>query len=174
MKFLGGAKTLDLFLNAYKASEIKGFSLTNGLTVQTILTVQNCLHMKPFFFSKLRNHNPLEKDFNDYQKLVNGGFDQQSALKKFRIQSVPPTGFENYSYLKNIWEQLCMIIFKEFLQWYNNKDVVPTLEAMQKMIEFYHDKGIDMLKLGSTLPNLANTCLHKSTNLNIYPFFEGD
>ena len=67
-----------------------------------------------------------------------------------------------------------MITFKDFLQWYNNKDVVPTLEAMQKMIEFFHDKGIDMLKLGCTLSNLANTCLHKSTNLNIYPFFEGD
>ena len=24
--------------------------------------------------------------------------------------------------------------FKDFLRWYNNKDVVPTLEAMQKMI----------------------------------------
>ena len=45
---------------------------------------------------------------------------------------------------------------------------------MQKMIEFYHDKGIDMLKLGCTLPNLANICLHKSTNHKFYPFFEGD
>ena len=42
------------------------------------------------------------------------------------------------------------------------------------MIEFDHDKGIDMLKLGCTLPNLANICLHKSTNHKFYPFFEGD
>ena len=55
-------------------------------------------------------------------------------------------------------------MFKDFLQWYNNKDVVPTLEAMQKLIQFYHNKGIDMLKLGCTLPNLANICLHRSTN----------
>ena len=40
--------------------------------------------------------------------------------------------------------------------------------------EFYHDKGHDMLKLGLTLPNLANICLHKSTNHKFYPFFEGD
>ena len=46
MKFLGGATTLDSFLKAYKASETKGFSLTNGLTVQTSLTVRSCLHMK--------------------------------------------------------------------------------------------------------------------------------
>ena len=51
-----------------------------------------------------------------------------------------------------------MTTFRDCLQWYNYKDVVPTLEIMQKMIEFYHDKGIDMLKLGCTLPNLENIC----------------
>ena len=45
---------------------------------------------------------------------------------------------------------------------------------MQKMIEFYHDKGIDTLKLGCTLPNLANICLHKSTDYKFYPFFSND
>ena len=63
---------------------------------------------------------------------------------------------------------------KDFLQWYNNKDVVPTLEALQKMIASYHDKDIDMLKLGCFVPNLANICLHKSTDANFYPFTEAD
>ena len=67
-----------------------------------------------------------------------------------------------------------MSSFKDFLRWYNNKDVVPTLKAMRKMIAFYHDKDIDLLKLGCTLPNLANTCLHKSTDANFYPFTERD
>ena len=31
-----------------------------------------------------------------------------------------------------------------------------------------------MLKLGCTLPNLANICLHKSTDPKFYPFTEGD
>ena len=64
--------------------------------------------------------------------------------------------------------------FKDFLRWYNNKDVVPTLEATQKMTAFYHEKDIDMLKLGCTLPNLANICLHKSTVAKFYPFTEGE
>ena len=64
--------------------------------------------------------------------------------------------------------------FKDFLMWYNNKDVVPTPEAMQKTIEFYHQKEIDMLKLGCTLPNLANICLHKSTDSKFYPLTESD
>ena len=67
-----------------------------------------------------------------------------------------------------------MTTFQDFVRWYNNKDVVPTLEAMQKMMEFYHKKGIDILKLGCTLPNLANNCLHKSTNNKFCPFVEAD
>ena len=42
------------------------------------------------------------------------------------------------------------------------------------MIAFYHDKSIDMLKLDCTSPNLANICLHKSTDADFYPFTEGD
>ena len=45
---------------------------------------------------------------------------------------------------------------------------------MLKMIEFYHNKIIDMLKLGCTLPNLANICLHESTDSIFYPFTESD
>ena len=149
---------MDSFLKAYTASETKTFFPYEWFDSPDKL---DCIELPPYetFFIKLRNHNTLEKDFNDYTKLVNGGLQQQSAQKKLRIQSIPPTGFETYSYLKNIWEQHSMITFKDFLRWYNNKDVVPNLEAMQKMIEFYHYKGFDMLKLVCTLSNLANICL---------------
>ena len=45
---------------------------------------------------------------------------------------------------------------------------------MQKMLVFYHKNGIDMLKLGCTLQNLAAICLHKYTSAKFYPFFETD
>ena len=67
-----------------------------------------------------------------------------------------------------------MQFFSDFLKWHNNKGVVPTLEAIQKMIEFYHNKGIDMLKLGCTLPNSANICFHKSTYSKFDTFTESD
>ena len=67
-----------------------------------------------------------------------------------------------------------MQYFSAFLKWYNKKNFVPTLEAMQKMIEFYHNKGIHMLKLGCALLNLANICLHNSTDSKFYPFTESD
>ena len=67
-----------------------------------------------------------------------------------------------------------MCTYKDFLRWYNNKDVVPKLEVMQKMLAFYHKKGIDMLTPGCTLSNLANICLHKSTSARFYAFTETD
>ena len=51
---------------------------------------------------------------------------------------------------------------------------MPNFEAMQKRIAFYHDKDIDMLKLGCTLPNLANIFQHKSTDAKFYSFTGGD
>ena len=69
-----------------------------------------------------------------------------------------------------------MSSFKDFLRWYNKKDVWSdiALEAMQKTIAFYHDKDIDILKLGCTLPKLAYICLHKTTDAKFYPFTERD
>ena len=146
MNFLGGATNLDSFLEAYKTKVTKGFLPTN----------------------------PLEKEYNDFQNLVNSGLTTEQSVAKLRMDRIPPTGAESYSYLQSVWENNNMEIFSDFLKWYNKKDVVPTLEAMQKMIEFYHNKGIDMLKLGCTLPNLANICLHKSTDSKFYPFTESD
>ena len=173
MKFLGGATTLDSFLKAYEASETKGFFPYEWFDNPDKLDFPE---LPPYeaFFSKLRNNNPLDKDFIDYEKLRKSGFEEQQALKKLQIKTVPSSGLDNYNNLQETWKKNGMTVFKDFLKWYNNKDVVPTLEAMQKTIQFYHNKGIDMLKLGCTLPNLANICLHKSTNYKFYPICESD
>ena len=65
-----------------------------------------------------------------------------------------------------------MSSFRDILRWYNNKDVMPSLEPMQKMIAFCQDKNSDMLKLRCTLPNFANICLHESTDAKFYAFTE--
>ena len=120
----------------------------------------------------MRNIKPLEKGYNDFENLTTSDLSSEQAVCKLRLNKVPPTGDENYAYLRSIWVSEGMKSFKDFLLLYNNKDVVPTLDAMQKITEFYHQKEIDMLKLGCTLPNLANICLHKSTDSKFYPFTE--
>ena len=72
LNFLGGATSLDSFLKAYKTNETKGFfpyewfDSPNKWDV-TFLPPYEC------FFSKLRDHNPLEKEFTDFTKLLNSG-----------------------------------------------------------------------------------------------------
>ena len=173
MNFLGGATSLESFLKAYKTSETKGFFPYEWSEHPE--KMQNT-ELPPYdtFYSKLRSGNPLEAEYTDYVNLLKNGLTTEKADVKLKLSKPPLTGIENYQYLQQIWKQEQMTSFKEFLRWYNKKDVVPTLEAMQKMIAFYHDKDIDMLKLGRTLPSLANICLHKSTVANFYPFTEVD
>ena len=97
------------------------------------------------FFSKLRNINPLEKDYDDFENLTTSGWSSEQAVCKLRLNNILATGDKNYAYLRSIWVNEGMKFFKNFLMWYNDKDDVPTLEAMQKKIEFYHQKEIDML-----------------------------
>ena len=173
MNFLGGATSLDSFPKAYKRAETKGFFPYEWFDCPQKM---NNSELPPYdaFFSKLRNVNPLEKDYSDYQNLLGSGLKTEEALSIMKLSKPPPSGEENYQYLLDTWNQESMCTFKDFLRWYNNKDVVPTLEAMQKKLAFYHKKGIDMLKLGCTLPNVANICLHKSTSGKFYPFTETD
>ena len=173
MNFLGGATSLDLFLKAYKTSETKVFFPYEWCDHPD--KMQNTeLPLYDAFYSKLRSCKPLEAEYADYVNLLKSGLTTEQAVVKLKLSKPPPTGIENHQYLHQIRKQKQMSSFKDFLRWYNNKDVVPTLEAMQKMVAFYHDKDIDMLKLGCTLPNLPNICLHKSTDAKFYPFTEGD
>ena len=126
------------------------------------------------FCSKLRSCNPLEAEYADYVNLWKSGLTTEQAVVKLKLIKPPPTGIESYQYLQQIWKQAKKTSFREFLRWYNNKDVVPTLGAMQKMIALYQDKDIDMVKLDCTLPNLANICLHKSIDAKFYPFKVGE
>ena len=56
------------------------------------------------FFSILRNSNPLEKEYNDFENPVNSGLTAEQAVAKLRMDRIPPTGAENYSYLQRVWE----------------------------------------------------------------------
>ena len=173
MNFLGRATSLVSFLKTYKTEETNGFFPYEWFDNPEKL---NYKELPPYdsFFSKLHSINPLEKDYNDFENLTTSGLSSEQAVCKLRLNKIPPTGDENYAYLRSIWVSEGMKPFKDFLMWYNNKDVVPTLEAMQKMIELYHQKEIDMLRLACTLPNLANIFLHKSTDSKFYPLTESD
>ena len=138
MNFLGGATSLDSFLKAYKTSETKGCLPYEWFDHPDKMQITE---LPPYdsFYSRLRSCNALEAENTDYVNLLKSGMTTEQAVVKLKLSKPPPTGIENYQYLQQIWKQDQMSSFKDFLRWYNNKDVVPTLEAMQKMIAFYHD-----------------------------------
>ena len=87
------------------------------------------------FYSKLRSCNPLEAEYTEYVNLLKSGLTTEQAVVELKLSKPPPTGIENYQYLQQIRKQEQMSSFKDFLRWYDNKDV-PTLEAMQKRLIF--------------------------------------
>ena len=84
MNFLGGATSLDSFLKAYKTAETKGFFPYEWFDCPQKM---NNSELPPYdaIFSKLRNVNPLEKDYSDYQKLLSSGLKTEEALSKMKL-----------------------------------------------------------------------------------------
>ena len=49
----------------------------------------------------------------------------------------------------------CLATLRDFLVWYNNRDVVPFLQAIDRQFAFYQQRGIDMFKQGISVPGLT-------------------
>ena len=116
MNFLGGATSLDSFLKADKTAETKGFFPYEWFDCPQKM---NNSELPPYdaFFSKLRNVNPLEKNYSDYQKLLSCGLKTEEALSKMKLSKPPPSGEKNYQYLLDIWNHANMCTFKDFKRW---------------------------------------------------------
>jgi hypothetical protein len=67
-----------------------------------------------------------------------------------------------------------MKTLKDFLEWYNNLDISPFIEAVEKMREFYRLKRLDIFKDGVSLPGLVLKYLIKSTDSEFYLFDDED
>ena len=62
-----------------------------------------------------------------------------------------------------------MKTMRDFLVWYNNRDVVPFLQAIDKQFAFYQQQNIDMFKDGISVPGL--TLLYLFNNLPSKTYF---
>ena len=55
---------------------------------------------------------------------------------------------------ETFWEK-GMKTFKDWVRYYNNLDVAPGLEALEKMKNFYAEKGIDIMKDAVSIPGVS-------------------
>lgn len=134
---------LALKTGSLKFIDISNF-LAEGCSYSQFLEAYNCENAKGFF--------PHE---------------WMDSLKKLDNSFLPPhTDFYSWLHERNItkteyqvceeaWKQHKMSSMRDFLIWYNNLDVVPFLEALEKMSQFWKPKGIDMFKEAISLPALA-------------------
>ena len=105
-----------------------------------------------------------------------------TSLRKLVCESLPPKeafrselknediSYQNYAYCEQIWRDHDMKTFRDFLIWYNNRDLVPFLEAIEKQFLFYKLRHIDMFKDGirafKDLFRRNATYLKKNANLS--------
>ncbi len=81
---------------------------------------------------------------------------------------------KDYEYCMDVWNKHEMKNMMDFLRWYNNCDVIPMVEAINKMFLFYSAKGLDMFKDAISLPGLAYKMLLSCTPEKFSLFKEED
>ncbi|KAJ8031107.1 hypothetical protein HOLleu_27721 [Holothuria leucospilota] len=114
-----------------------------GFSYDAFLKAYDCSLSKGFFPYEWINFNNLANtSLPPYEAFY-------SDLKKSNITP------DEYAYCQKVWRQENMQTMKDFLTWYNNRDVVPFLEALDKMAQFYRDKRIDVFKDGISVPGLT-------------------
>ena len=85
LNFLAGATSLDSFLKAYQSEETKGFFAYEWSDSST---KTDCNYLPPYesFFSKLKNLNPLEKDFCQFKKMMESGKEESAVLQEMGLK----------------------------------------------------------------------------------------
>ena len=94
-------------------------------------------------------------------------YEYMDGIGKLDERSLPPQaaffsqlkneGISNddYARCQAVWRDNGMETLREYLIWYNNRDVTPFLEALEKQFTFYRDRNIDMFKDGISVPGLS-------------------
>ncbi|XP_078701249.1 uncharacterized protein LOC144927591 [Branchiostoma floridae x Branchiostoma belcheri] len=115
-----------------------------GFSYSTLLKAYECEETKGFFpYEWMDSLDKLD------EPRLPGPDAFHSKLRDSDIEA------EDYQYCLQVWEDQSMTTMRDFLVWYNNKDVGPMVDAVQKMFDFYKDLGIDMFKDGISVPGLT-------------------
>jgi hypothetical protein len=137
--------------------------LAAGVSLDKWLKAYKCTMTKGFFpYEWLDDYNKLDQDhlpsYNEWY----------SSLKGKNIS------LDDYNYCIDVWNENGMKTMKDFLRWYNNCDVIPMVEAIDKMFAFYRAKGLDMFKDAISLPGLAYKMLLTCTEEKFSLFDENN
>ena len=131
--------------------------LTPGVSYDKYLKAYGC---------GLRKGNFPYKYMDDVRKLDDCVLPPQTAFySRLKNEGISD---EDYARCQAVWHDNRMTTMRDFLVWYNNRDVVPFLEAIDKQFVFYQQQHIDMFKDGISIPGLTLLYLFNDLPPNTY------
>ena len=109
-------------------------------------------YLKEYGCELQKGHFPYEY-MDDLHKLEDRALPPQAAF----FSRLKNEGISNddYARCKSVWRDNGMETLREYLIWYNNRDVTPFLDAIAKQAGFYKQHNIDMFKDGISVPGLS-------------------
>ena len=106
-------------------------------------------YLKAYGCELQKGHFPYEY-MDDVRKLDDCALPLQEAFySRLKNEGISD---EDYARCHAVWGDNRMKTMRDFLVWYNNRDVVPFLEAIDKQFAFYQQQNIDMFKDGISVP----------------------
>ena len=160
-------------LNMIKRSFVPLLISNNAAVIKRQNTYM-CLYTDKLKFVDICNYLAPGVSYDKYLKaygcdLQKGHFpyEYMDGIEKLEDRALPPQA-AFFSQLKNegisdtdyaacqaVWGDNQMTTMRDYLIWYNNRDVTPFLDAIAKQAAFYRDRHIDMFKDGISVPGLS-------------------
>ena len=103
----------------------------------------------------IKGHFPY-RWLTSYNKL------SDTQLPSYKFFENTKTTTEEYEKLNIIWKQENMTSMFDYLKYYNNLDVKPLIQAIEKHRSFYYNLGFDMHKDAISLSGLAEKIMFKN------------
>ena len=132
-----------LYTDKLKFLDIVNY-LAPGVSYAKYLTAYGCELEK--------GHFPYEY-MDGIGKLEDRALPPQAAFfSQLKNEGISDT---DYAACQAVWGDNQMTTMRDYLIWYNNRDVTPFLDAIAKQAGFYKQHNIDMFKDGISVPGLS-------------------
>ena len=139
-----GNKIMFILTSGLRFLDIMNY-LGPGTTYEKWVKAYDCKTVKSWlpyeWFDRLEKLDyPGLPDYPDWYSKMKGDF----VLK-----------LSEWKACKKLFREKGMKTFKDWVRYYNDLDVAPGLEALQKMKNFYTEKGIDIMKDAVSIPGVS-------------------
>lgn len=161
-QFVAPGCSYDAFLSNYDAPAQKGYFCYEWLTDFDKLSETELPPIEAFY-SSLKGFNVLESaSRREFERLEADGCSQEEALQRLQLQEVPDSKEKVYQSQQRLWHHKKMKTMLDYLKHYNNLDTVPFVHAIEHMMSFYREKGVDLFKNAISVPGVARSLIFRA------------